>query len=102
MRRGGFSNGESIRKNCNLDLIRIVACFAVVGIHSFPKDLSVATATVYYAFGFAVPFFFMASGYFLLNRGNVSGRYSLHKILGVVRTVMCWNLIVFIAKVIKQ
>ena len=45
---------------------------AVVGLHTFPKDLSLVTASLYYLSGFAVPFFFMSSGFFLLNRGELN------------------------------
>lgn len=50
------------QRNCNIDLIRVLACAAVVGLHTIPKDLSVSTASLYYLCGFAVPFFFMTSG----------------------------------------
>ena len=55
------------RRNTNIDLIRAIACFAIVGLHSFTKDEAISS-WIYYLCGFAVPFFFMASGYFLLNR----------------------------------
>ena len=67
-------------RNVNVDMIRIVACIAVVGLHAFPKDISKTTGLIYYFFGFAVPFFFMSSGYFLLNRGKIGIQYSKKKV----------------------
>lgn len=90
------------RRNCNIDLIRIIACAAVVGLHTFSKDLSVVTASLYYLCGFAVPFFFMTSGYFLLNRGYVDANYSFHRTIVVFRIVFCWNAISVVFKLIKQ
>ena len=58
-------------RNTNLDLMRILACIAVVGLHTLQKDLSVFNSSLYYMCGFAVPVFFMASGYILLNREYV-------------------------------
>ena len=43
--------------------IRAMACLAVVGLHSFAKDEDISS-WFYYLCGFAVPFFFMASGFF--------------------------------------
>ena len=90
------------RRNCNVDFIRVIACIAVVGLHTFPKDLSVATAALYYLCGFAVPFFFMSSGYFLLNRGEVSYKYAVQKCAGIIRIVFLWNAMLFILRFGKQ
>ena len=64
-----ISNKASV---CTISDIALIACVAVVGLHTFPKDLSLVTASLYYLCGFAVPFFFMSSGYFLLNRGELN------------------------------
>ena len=60
-----LTDRQTDRRDCSIDLIRVIACVAVVGLHTFPKDLSLVTASLYYLCGFAVPFFFMSSGYFL-------------------------------------
>lgn len=56
--------------------------------------------------GFAVPAFFMATGYVLLNRDKVSKNYSWKKIKNVLMVVLFWSLLIFIAyicvKVIKN
>ena len=78
-----------------------MACIAVVGLHTFPKDLSTVTASLYYLCGFAVPVFFMSSGYFLLNRGEVSYKYAVQKCIGIIRVVFLWNSIIFILKFAK-
>lgn len=44
-------------RNLNLDLLRIIACIAVVGLHTLQKDLSLFNCTLYYMCGFAVPAF---------------------------------------------
>lgn len=71
---------------------------AVVGLHTFPKDLSVVTASLYYLCGFAVPFFFMSSGYFLLNRGEINYKYAEHKCVGIIKIVFFWNCILYVVK----
>lgn len=37
---------------------------------------------------------FMSNGYFLLNRGPITIRYSVKKCIGIVRVVICWNIII--------
>lgn len=101
MTEGNCSNSFGESRNCNIDLMKIVACIAVVGIHTFPRDLSEITALLYYLCGFAVPVFFMSSGYFLLNRGPVTIRYSMKKCIGIVRVVICWNIIISGCKTVR-
>ena len=59
------------KRNDNIDLIKILACIAVVGLHTLRREVSVLNSFLYYLCGFAVPAFMMASGYFLLNREKV-------------------------------
>lgn len=93
-------------RNYNLDLIKILACIAVVGLHTLNKEISVVSQSLYYVCGFAVPAFFMATGYVLLNRDGVSKNYSWKKINNVLKVVLLWSLLIFIAymsvKVIKN
>lgn len=94
-------NFDRQARDYNIDLFRILACIAVVGLHTLPKDLSAITAAFYYFCGFAVPVFFMSSGYFLLNRGKVVISYSKHKCFGIIRVVIGWNFIIAILRVLK-
>lgn len=100
--RDSFNEIILTDRDSNIDLIRIIACFAVVGLHAMSKDISVINAILYYFCGFAVPFFFMTSGYFLLNRGNVSWNYSRHRMFGIIRAVFFWNAIMVAARLLKQ
>ena len=88
------------KRNDNIDLIKILACIAVVGLHTLQRELSVLNSFLYYLCGFAVPAFMMASGYFLLNRGKVSVAYNLKKICDVVRVVVLWSVIIALMKVV--
>ena len=95
--RGGASSNFDTR-DCNIDIIRVISCVAVVGLHTFPKDLSIVTASLYYLSGFAVPFFFMSSGYFLLNRGELNYKYAGRKCVGIIRIIFFWNCILYAVK----
>lgn len=87
-------------RNHNLDLMRILACIAVVGLHTLQKDLSVINSSMYYMCGFAIPAFFMASGYVLLNRGQITLRYSIGKIGKIFLRIITWSSIFWAAKFI--
>jgi surface polysaccharide O-acyltransferase-like enzyme len=93
-----MKRSDTLRKrNVNLDLMRILACIAVVGLHTLQKDLSVFNSTLYYICGFAVPVFFMASAYILLNKGEVSLSYSIRKCFSILKIMVLWAAIVCIA-----
>lgn len=79
----------------NLDVVKIFACIAVVGLHTLQKDISLLNSLLYYACGFAVPAFFMSTGYILLNRTNIDKKYSNKKIKNILKVVLIWSILVF-------
>lgn len=89
-------------RNSNIDLLRVLACIAVVGLHTIPRDLSVLTSLLYYLFGFAIPTFFISSGYFLMNREGVSWKYSQKKMFGIIKIVVIWNFLFLLVKLFKN
>lgn len=101
-----FLASKQASRNYNLDLIKILACISVVGLHTLNKEISVVNQSLYYICGFAVPAFFMSTGYVLLNRDEVSKNYSWKKIKNILMVVLFWSLLIFIAyisvKVIKN
>ena len=89
-------------RNFQLDILKIMACFAVVVIHvtgiiTFNmKSNYTINHTLYYMSGFAVPIFFIVNGYFQLNREKVKYTYAMKKIGNILAVVFVWNLIVFL------
>lgn len=81
-------------RDCGVDLLRFVACCAVVGLHTFANGLTPTSAIVYYACGFAVPVFFMVSGAFLLNRGGVTYSYVIRKLRPLLAVLLLWVMVV--------
>jgi surface polysaccharide O-acyltransferase-like enzyme len=83
-------------RNLNLDLIKIIAMFFVVGLHTGTSFIvNGVDVNNYYRIticGTAIPLFFTVSGYLLLGRPNVNWHYSIKKIWGIVRFVfvVCW------------
>lgn len=77
-------------RNCNMDLLKLIACIAVIGLHTFSTG-----KILYYLCGFAVPIFFMVSGYFLLDKQDVTWKYIMKKIASIFRVVLGWNVLRF-------
>lgn len=86
-----------------LDILKNLACLAVIGLHTFyhPGD-GAAERVIYLLCSFAVPIFFMCSGYLLLSRGRISWHYTLKKIVKLLWLILIWNIIVFILHAIPD
>lgn len=97
-----LTDRQTDRRDVHIDLIRSIACFAVIGLHSYGESNNIASLIFYYFCGFAVPFFFMASGFFLLNRGKIAYKYSFRKTKSLLRVVALWNFTYGILKTIKN
>lgn len=78
-------------RNYSIDLIKLIALFAVIALHStacFQVAWTITLLDFIYETGvIGIPLFFMVSGFFLIPRDNVSWRYSARKIYGIIRFV---------------
>lgn len=99
MQKESLVNNNSNR-NYNLDLLKIIACIAVIGLHTFVKNISIITSACYYLCGYAVPIFIMSSGFLLADKKNCSFRYSINKIVRILRTVILCNALFHLEKLI--
>ncbi|MCD8004428.1 MAG: acyltransferase family protein, partial [Oscillospiraceae bacterium] len=99
--RAEQSRAEQSR-DYHIDFLKVLACIAVVGLHTFQKDLSVFNSTLYYLCGFAIPAFWMASGAFLINRKSVTWEYVFRKIGKILRIVIIWNILIIGAQLIAK
>ena len=97
----GVQDAFDRQRNYNLDLIRIMACFAVVGLHVSGKDISVVNTVWYYLCGFAVPAFFMASGYILIQRKNIGFEYVMKKYQQIFKVIFLWGTLASMIVLIK-
>lgn len=88
-------------RNLSIDLIKIIAMFAVIGLHTFKASESWRFANIFYeTFVIAVPLFFMASGYVLFGRTDNTTKYAITKIINIVRLVFVLAVIVWLFKVL--
>lgn len=93
---------QNASRNANLDVVRILACCAVVCLHTVMRDRSLWEKGVYFACGFAVPAFFAASGYVLLNREGVDERYAARKIGRLLCIAVGWNLLTCLLRLARD
>ncbi|MCH5462502.1 acyltransferase [Lactobacillus sp. LC28-10] len=99
-----MSETKSVR-NYGIDLIKIIACLGVIGLHvfgdaNFQTNSDLANQILYYAGTPAIPLFFMANGYFVLNKKRISFAYSFKKIRTLIFVVVSWGLLMFCAETI--
>ena len=90
-----------MKRDVNLDILRVISCVAVVGLHSFQENLASLNLVVYRLCSFAIPMFFLVSGYLLIHR-DVTIRYSLNKILKISVVVLLWNFLIWFVISIKN
>lgn len=84
-------------RNTNLDMVRVISCVAVVGLHTFLCDVSLLNSMIYYMCGFAVELFFMSSGYILVNRTRIDFGHMCKKIGNILLVTAIWNVVYYTA-----
>jgi len=85
------------KRDISIDLLKTLACIAVVGLHAFTYDYNnVIINYIHYMFGFAVPIFFMVNGHLILNKESLSYKYCLIKIRNILLIVFLWNMLLVI------
>ena len=93
------------KRNCSIDIFRLLFAIYVVALHSTPASLaehSFLSVIIKSFFRFSVPFFFMVSGYyFFRNSGRITFNYIFTYIKRIVITYFFWSCLYFIINFIK-
>lgn len=95
-------HGSQIIKNnnlrlLNLDLIKIVAMFCVIALHSTYNYIDTTLGMIIYRTSvIAVPLFFLVSGYLVLGKNQINYRYIFNKSVGIIRFVMIITVLVWL------
>ncbi|MRX52394.1 acyltransferase family protein [Bacillus idriensis] len=82
-----------MERNYAIDFIKFFAIFAVVVIHTFPLDSQIELFILDNLFRFAVPFFFVASGYLFGNKiinTRESVEYFKRYVIKIIKIYVCW------------
>ncbi len=88
-------------RNCNIDLLKILSCVAVIGLHVFTYDYNNYFIDIlHYMCGFAVPMFYMINGYLILNKEQITYKYCMHKILKIIKLDLEWNILLLVANLL--
>lgn len=77
-------------RNTGVDVARIIACFAVIVLHLVGRDAGPICAIAYFSAGFAIPVFFIASGYFVLQKESIGPSYAATKAKRIFPIVFFW------------
>lgn len=89
-----MENNNLVDRDYGIDILKIVSCFAVVGLHTFSREGEMASRIFLLLCGFAVPSFFMANGYLVLR--NISRIKMLKKAGHYILICFEWNIIMSI------
>ena len=89
-------------RNVGVDLAKLIACGGVLFIHLIGRDSSPVNGSLFFLAGFAVPVFFMANGYFVLNRRRLGYSYVLGKVRSVLAVAALWVALWWAAMCVKD
>ncbi|MEG0177007.1 acyltransferase [Anaerorhabdus sp.] len=78
------------KREVAIDLIKIVASFAVICLHIVDIPTTFAEQVVYYLSGCAIPLLFMTNGYLLLNKNKITFKRQFQKSLKMLGIVFAW------------
>lgn len=88
------------KRNLSIDVVKIVAMFGVIMLHTTHDFMSASgwdvASFLYKSSVVSIPLFFTVSGYLLLGREDISYRYVFNKILSIGRYVVIFCLIYWI------
>lgn len=90
-----------MKRNISLDLLKIIACFCVIVLHTIGINISLINSMFYYIAGLAVPIFFMVNGYLLFSKAELTYKYIIKKITNILTVVLLWNLLISILFLLK-
>lgn len=97
-----LSNIQKKSRNQSIDLVKIIAMFMVMALHTFiGKTQTLFISCLSIMSGIAIPLFFMVSGFLMWNR-NVDYKYALKKIFGIVRFVAIICLMYYIIFILPK
>lgn len=91
------------RRDASIDLLRLLSTVAVVGIHTLIRTarMSFPLHCLYSLCFFAVPVFFLCSGYFVLNKPEISWRYVGHRLLRILCVTVFWEIIFLLSQIAR-
>lgn len=76
------------KRDQSIDLVKIIAMTMVIILHTNMHNLIMPFGYVlFWASGIAIPLFFMVSGYLMATKQKVTYRYSLKKILNIIKFI---------------
>lgn len=93
-----------------IDIVKAMACIFVILLHTsmaaFLRDGVALSHTmpsqiIYYLGTGAVPLFFMANAFFIINRSEISYKYICKKIIAILIPVFLWNALLFLGYIMK-
>lgn len=87
---------DNNNRNNTIDLLRVCAMLAVVRLHAGGTGLF--SDIIHYLCSFAVPIFFLISGYFVLSKKMIDWSYVGRRCIKYITLLVCWSILLSIAQ----
>ncbi|KRM94889.1 hypothetical protein FC19_GL000149 [Liquorilactobacillus aquaticus DSM 21051] len=99
-----------MKRNYGIDLIKVIACIQVIMLHNFMKyfdgggthGVKLFSQLVYLSATSAIPLFFLANGFFVLNKSNLNLLYWLNKTKKIILVMFIWLFLYSLKDLIKD
>jgi len=89
----------SNEREIGVDILKSLACFLVVVLHTVYNTASIVTEVFYYLGVIAIPIFFTVNGYLMLKK-NLTAKYILTKIVRLLVFTMFWVIVYSVLQLI--
>lgn len=91
------------KRSISIDLIKVVAMFSVLALHSFGASAKWRVVNIFYESAvIGVPLFYMVSGYLLLGKQMVDVKYVCKKICNIIRIIVILSVIWWVGVSIRS
>jgi len=96
-----LASKKPTERNLGLDLVKIFATIAVIGLHTVATKYSRVNIIAYCLCGCAMPLFYMVNGYLTLTKPKINYLYSINKIKNILMLTLVWNILSILFDFIK-
>ena len=86
-----MTENKKTERIAGLDLIKILACFGVVALHTLRPGAGPVHRILMLLSALSIPLFFMVSGYLMFQRKSFDCKYAIGKILRILAICFCWE-----------
>lgn len=81
------------KREYGLDLLKVLACFLIVAIHTIDCNLGIANRIIQLFTVFAIPMFFLINGYLMFAKKEITYKYALKRVGKILLIAFLWEVL---------